>query len=133
MRARIGALAAAAVAAVVVNFFGVVFFFRPIAEADAVAGPPVPQAVGFLVYVLLSVVVLDWASRQVGHALKAGLIIAAAQVILIIDLVLRGDRGLATGAAGSVLVVLTWVAMGAAYGRLIRGEGSTGGRAGPGG
>lgn len=118
MGRRMTAMVAAALVAVAVNFFGVVFFFRPIAEADSPGGWLPPPAVGFLVYVLLSVLVLDWAARRFGKPVTAAWVIALAQVILIIDLVLRGDRGVATGAAGALLVVVTWTAMGWAYGRV---------------
>ena len=110
---RIGAAALAALAA---NFFGVVFFFRPIAEADTGGGPVPPPVVSLLIYVLLSALVLDQAVRRFGEPLKVGLVIAAAQIILVVDLVLRGERGLATGAAGATLILVTWTAMGLAYG-----------------
>lgn len=114
MARRVAAVGAAALVAVVVNFFGVVFFFRPIAEADSVGALP-PPAIGFLVYILLSVLVLDWASQQFGQPVKVALVIAASQIILVVDLVLRGERGPATGAAGSVLILVTWITMGFAY------------------
>ena len=101
-----------------VNFFGVVLFFRPIAEADSIGATLPPPAVGFLVYVLLSVFVLDWAVQRFGQPVRVGLLIALSQIILIVDLVLRGERGLATGAAGSVLTLVTWTAMGFAYGKI---------------
>lgn len=113
---RTKAVIAAAVVAVAVNFFGVVFFFRPIAEADSVGWLP-PQAVGFSVYVLLSVFVLDWGVRRFGQPVKMGLVIAFSQIILVIDLFLRGERGIATAAAGAVLILATWTAMGYAYGK----------------
>lgn len=119
MGRRITALIAAALVAVAVNFFGVVFFFRPIAEADSVGGWLPPPTIGFLVYVLLSVLVLDWAIRRFGKPIKVGLVIALSQIIMIIDLVLRGDRGVATGAAGALLVLVTWTAMGFAYGKAL--------------
>ena len=118
MKGRFGAIVAAAVASAVVNLVGVFFFFRPIAEADTPFGEPVPPALGLLVYVSLSVLVLDWASRRFGQPVKAALVIAAAQVLLIVDLTLRGDRGVATGAAGSLLTVCTWLAMGFVYGKV---------------
>lgn len=114
MTRRVAAISAAALVAVAVNFFGVVFFFRPIAESDSVGALP-PPAIGFLVYVVLSVLVLDWAIQRFGQPVKVGLVIALSQIILVVDLVLRGERGIATGAAGSVLILVTWIAMGFAY------------------
>lgn len=118
MTRRVMAVLAAALVAVLVNFVGVVFFFRPIAEADTPGGWLPHPAIGFLVYVLLSVAVLDWAVQRFGQPVRAGLVIAASQIILVVDLVLRGERGMATGAAGAVLILVTWTAMGFAYGRV---------------
>jgi len=120
MTGRLAALVWAAVAAVVVNFVGVVFFFRPIAAGDAGGGPLLPPALGFLVYIALSVLALDWVSRQIGGAVRAGLVVALAQILLLLDLVLRGERGVATGAAGAALVLVTWTVMGAVYGWVLR-------------
>lgn len=122
MTGRLAALVWAAVAAVVVNFAGVVFFFRPIAEGDAAAGPLLPPALGFLVYIALSVLALDWVSRQIGGAVRAGLVVALGQILLLLDLVLRGERGVTTGAAGAALVLVTWTVMGAVYGWVLRRE-----------
>lgn len=116
MTRRLGALVATAVVAAIVTFVGVFYFFQPIAAADPPSAPPVPAAVGFLVYIVLSVLLLDWASRQVGRPMTAALILAASQIILVsIDFVLRGERGIATGAASAVLILVTWTLMGAVY------------------
>lgn len=116
MTRRIGALVATAVVAAIVTFVGVFYFFEPIASADPPSAPPVPAALGFLVYILLSVLLLDWVSRQIGRPVKAALIIAASQIILVsVDFVLRGERGIATGAASAALILVTWSMMGAVY------------------
>ncbi len=118
MTRRLAALAGAAIVSVAVNLVGVIYFFRPIAEGDSAPDAPPPAAVGFLVYVLLSVGLLDWASRRFGHPVRVALLAALAQIVLIVDLVLRGERGVATGAAGSVLTLATWLAMGFVYDRV---------------
>ena len=111
------ALTAAALVAVAVNLVGVFYVFRPIAEADSVGWLP-PPAIGFFIYVLLSVLVLDWAIQRFGEPVRVGLLIALSQIILVIDLALRGDRGFATAAAGALLILVTWTAMGFAYGKV---------------
>jgi hypothetical protein len=114
---RIRALAATAVVAAIVMYVGVIHFFEPIAAADAVSAAPVPPAVGFLVYICLSVLLLDWVIRELGQPLKAALIISASQIILVsVDFVLRGERGMVTGAASAILILATWMAMGVVYG-----------------
>jgi len=116
MARRIGALVATAVVGAIITFVGVVHFFEPIASADSPSAPPVPAALGFLVYMVLSVLLLDWVSRQIGRPVKAALIIAASQIILVsIDFVLRGERGIATGAASAGLILVTWTSMAAVY------------------
>lgn len=117
MTRRIAALAATAAVAAIVTFVGVFYFFQPIAAADVAAAPPVPAAVGFLVYIVLSVLLLDWATGHVGRPVTAALIIAASQIILVsVDFVLRGERGIATGAASAALILVTWSLMGVVYG-----------------
>ena len=116
------AILLAAVVAVVVNFFGVFFFFRPIAEADSGPGWIPPAVAGFLIYVLLSVLLLDRAVQRFGQPIRTGLLIAAAQIILVVDLTLRGERGIATAAAGAILILVTWTAMGFAYGKAFPGR-----------
>ncbi|WP_290637905.1 hypothetical protein [Aquisalimonas sp.] len=116
MTRRIGASVATALVGAIVTFGGVVFFFEPIASADPPSAPPLPAALGFLVYIILSVLLLDWVSREIGRPVKAALIISASQIILVsVDFVLRGERGIATGAASAVLILVTWTTMGAVY------------------
>ena len=116
MKRRIGALVATAAVAAIVTFVGVFYFFKPIASANPPSAPPVPAAVGFLVYIILSVLLLDWVSRQIRRPMKAALIIAASQIILVsVDFVLRGERNIATGAASAVLILVTWTTMAAVY------------------
>ena len=116
MKRRIGALLATAAVAAIVTFVGVFYFFEPIASANPPSAAPVPAAVGFLVYIILSVLLLDWVSRQIRRPMKAALIIATSQIILVsIDFVLRGERSIATGAASAVLILATWTAMAAVY------------------
>ena len=126
MTRRIGALLASAAVGAIVTFVGVIHFFEPIAAADAASAPPVPAPIGFLVYIGLSVFLLDWVSEQVGNPIKAASIIAASQIILVsVDFVLRGERSIATGAASAVLILATWGAMGAVRGRFVSSASST--------
>ncbi len=102
-------------------FFGVLFFYGPIAEADVVSSPPVPQGVAFLVSIVLYIGFFMWLAEQLGHGLKAALTIALAQFLLVnVDAVLEGKRGLATAAASTVLLVVSWTAVGLVYDRLRR-------------
>ena len=107
---------AAFVALCVVTLFGVTFYFGPIAEADVPSGPLLVPAAGFLIYVSISIVLFDWVARQLQDAYKAAFVVGASQFILVnVDFVLRGERGLATAVASTVLLVATWISVAAAY------------------
>lgn len=117
------AVAAAFVTALVVTLVGVMFFFRPIAAADPAPGhSPLPQALGFFIYVGLCVALFDWLARQMQGAAKAAFALAAAQFILIVDLALSGERGLLTLAAGGALLAVTWVCVAFVYSRFTSGK-----------
>jgi len=62
----------------------------------------VHPAVGLLVYVSLSVALFVWVARQLGNPYKAAFVIGASQFVLVnVDFVLRGDRGLMTAGAST--------------------------------
>jgi hypothetical protein len=114
-------LLAAFVAAAAVNLGGVLLFFDPIARADSPGAPVVPPAVAFFIYVVLAVALFDWVARQMRNAYKAAFVIAASQFILVnVDFVLTGKRGVMTGVASTVLIAATWICVAVAYAYFIR-------------
>lgn len=116
MKFRWRAILAAFTTAAVVNLVGVLFFFEPIAKADDPNGPLAHPLVGFLAYVVLSVVLFDWTARQMRNAYKAAFVVAAAQFVLVnVDFVLAGKRGLMTGMASTALMAATWICVAIAY------------------
>jgi hypothetical protein len=92
----------------IVTLIGV-FWFRPIEEADEAAAVLVPPALNLLIYALLSVLLFDWAVRQMKSPYAAACLLGAAQYILVIDLTLRGARGITTAGASAVLIIVTWL------------------------
>lgn len=115
------------VVACIVSLFGVMLFFDPIARADKPEGPIVPPAIGFFIYVALSIALFDWAARQMQSAFKAAFLIAASQFILVnVDFVLAGKRGLMTGAASTLLIAITWASIAFAYRIFARKESQIG-------
>ncbi|MGD9630797.1 MAG: hypothetical protein AB7V18_16285 [Pyrinomonadaceae bacterium] len=105
----------------VVTLVGVIFWFKPIEQYDR-PGTFVPSApVSLAIYCGLSVILYDWAVRHIDSYWTAAFIIGAAQVILVIDLTLRGDRGPATAAAGTALIFVTWASVACIY-RLFAGR-----------
>lgn len=70
-------------AALLANLVGVFFFFKPIAEGDT-STVSIHPAVGLLVYVGLSIALLEWARRRLGNVYKAAFMVAAPQFSLLI-------------------------------------------------
>ena len=99
----------------IVTLVGVLSWFRPIEEADEVSIVLLPSALNLLVYALLSVLLFDWVARRMESAYAAALAIGAAKYILVIDLTLRGERGIATAGASAVLLTVTWVGVAYVY------------------
>ena len=123
-RSRVVPVVGAFFTLAVCYLFGVMFFYAPIAEADPAPGPLVPQPVAFLVSIILYIGLFVWLAEQLGHGLKAALTIALAQFLLVnVDSLLEGKRGLATAAASTVLLLVSWTAVGIVYDRL-RGRGA---------
>ena len=91
----------------IVTILGVVVFFRPIAEVDK-ASAAWPAPIALAIYAGLSVLLLDWAAQRLRSSYTAAFIIAAGQVIFLVDLLARGDRGLLTAAAGALLLTISW-------------------------
>lgn len=100
-----------------VTIMGVVFIFRPIAQGDAVSAAW-PPTIAILVYLVLSILLFDWAARRMRNSFSAAFVIAAAQFILIVDLLARGERGVLTAIAGTALVAVTWFSVALVHSRL---------------
>ena len=98
---------------------GVLLFYGPIAAEDAPGPPPVPRLVAFLVSITLYIVLFVWLSREIGNSLKAAMAVAFSQLLLVdVDYLLSGDRGVATAAASAVLLLVSWGVTGWVYGKL---------------
>jgi len=105
----------------VLYLVGVLFFFGPIAAADAPGDPLVPRVVGFLVSTALYVALFIWVSREMGTPLKAAMVVALSQLLLVdVDYLLSGERGLAAAGASAILLLVSWGATGWVYGKLDR-------------
>ena len=99
----------------VVTLVGVIFWFRPIAEADRAGGPLLSPGLNLAAYALASILLFDWAARRMSSSYAAAFVIAAAQYILVLDITLRGDRGVATAAASGVLILASWASVAFVY------------------
>lgn len=99
----------------VVTLVGVIFWFRPIAEADPHGSPLLSAPLNLAVYGALSVLLYDWTVRRTRGFFVTAFVIGASQYILVIDLTLRGERGLATAGASAVLILASWVSVALVY------------------
>ena len=76
----------------------------------------IPPIVGFVTYIVLCVALLHWASQHLRNAYKAAFIIGTSQFILVnVDYVLIGQRGLMTAAASTLVLAATWFFAAYAY------------------
>jgi hypothetical protein len=115
------AIVAAFLASSLVTLAGVLLFFQPIQRSDAVHGPLTHPALGLAVYAALSIALFDRVARRLGARYEAAFVIGASQWVLVnLDFVLRGERGLMTAAAGTLLMAVTWSAAAFAYSRFQR-------------
>ena len=120
MRDTLLPLLAAFVTLAVGYFLGVVFLLDPAAAGEVLTGPLVPMPVGFAVSTAAHVVLFVWLERALRSPVKAAAAIVLSQWILVnLDFVLSGKRGLTTAAASTVILVVSWSAVAWVYGRLM--------------
>ena len=119
MAQRWKAILASIVTMGLVTIVGVLFVFQPLAESDegSTAWPPL---IAVSMYLVLSVLLLDWAARQTRSSYSAAFVIASAQVIFILDLLSRGERGVLTAVAGTALLAMTWTCVAFVHARLAK-------------
>jgi len=105
----------------------VLFFFEPVSAQDNTSLEFHP-VFGFLVYVSLCVGIFEWGRRELTSPYKAAVVVAAPQIALIVDLVLRGARGPVSGGAGVAMLLVIWAVVASCHGwlskRLTRREGA---------
>ncbi|MEM7281103.1 MAG: hypothetical protein AAF438_05705 [Pseudomonadota bacterium] len=109
------------ITALFANLLGVLLFFNPISEGDTTL-ITVHPAIGLIVYVGLCIGLFQWAVTHMGNAYKAAFLLGASQMALVVDLTLRGQRGVLTGLAGCALLVATWLAVAYVYSKLAKGD-----------
>lgn len=90
----------------ILTMLGVFLFFKPIALEDTVR-LSLPSYLGTL-YILMCALIYQWAYGQLSSSFKAAWVVTLPQVALIIDLVIRGERGPVTAAAGIALLIAVW-------------------------
>jgi hypothetical protein len=114
------ALLGASMAIALVTAVGVTFFYAPISQGDE-STVSVHPAIGFSVYVILSIALFDWLARLMKSPYRAAFAIAASQFILVnVDMVLSGRRGVMTAASSTILMAATWASVAFVYAKLVR-------------
>jgi hypothetical protein len=105
----------------VLYLVGVLFFYAPIEAADSPGEPLVHGLLGHLITTALFVALFVWVTREMGNPLKAALAVALAQFLLVdVDYVLSGKRGIETAAASAVLLFVSWTITGWVYRKIDR-------------
>lgn len=126
MRDRVKPILAALAAGSIVMILGVVFLYGPIEAADTPTGPLMHPGLGFLIYMALVIPFFDWVSQQMQAPMKAAMTIAISLILLVdVEHVLHGERGVWQGAASVVLLLTGWATIGWVYGALLKRQGDS--------
>lgn len=122
MNSRMPSILGAAVAAFVVAWVGVTYWFGPAMAADAPADPILPGWVSLGIVSIVSALFLDWINQSVGQPMKSAMVIAISQILLVdVYYVLNGTRGIRPALASVVILLAMWGVAGTAYGKLAGG------------
>ena len=109
----------------IVNLVGITYFFGPILANDMPTGAVVPGWLALLIALVLFVFLLDRATQAVGDPVRAALLIAVSQILLVdVYYVLTGDRGVAAAVASAILLLVGSAIIGTVYGKLSPPRGS---------
>ncbi len=99
------------------------YLFTPTLSADAVAAAAaaamLPMYASLALMGVINALMISWVTGMTGNGVKAGLVIAVSQILLVdVFYVLDGRRALATAAASVVALLVSLVASGYTYGKL---------------
>jgi uncharacterized membrane protein YesL len=98
---------------------GVLLLLDPVAAGDAASGHLLPLPLAFVVAVMVYIALFVWLEWMIGEPFKAAMAIVLSQMALVnVDFVLSGKRGVATAAASTLILFVSWSAVAWVYGRL---------------
>ncbi len=120
---NIKALLGTAIVGGVTGFLLNTYLFTPTLSADAVAAAAaaamLPMYASLALMGVINALMISWVTGMTGNGVKAGLVIALSQILLVdVFYVLDGRRALATAAASVVALLVSLVASGYTYGKL---------------
>lgn len=120
---NIKALLGTAIVSGVTGFLLHTYLFTPTLDpADVTAAAAAAMLPRYALFALMSVInalMISWVTGMTGNGVKAGLVIALSQIVLVdVFYVLDGRRGLAAAGASVVALLVSLVASGYIYGKL---------------
>jgi hypothetical protein len=119
-----------AITAFIVFWLGVRFVFGPVIADDQPGDPLLAPWLALAIVAIIYVFLLDWAATATGNAVKAALVIALSQIVLVdIYYPLIGRRGWAAAGASIAVIFVGWFIVGTVYGKLSGGGGTGSGGA----
>ncbi len=125
MKRKIPALIGAWLTLSIVYMIAGFSFGHLFANEAPTSEPLVLPIVGFAISNVLLVLFFSWVAEQMGHPVKAALTVAISQLLLVnVDYVLGGSRGVRAGAVSSIVLVVAWSLVGVVYQTLLRRSGS---------
>lgn len=99
---------------------GFALFGSLFAGESLVAPPPVPFFVGFAISNALLVFFFAWLAKEMGRPVKAGLVIAVSQLLLVnVTYVLSGSRTPMAGVASSAVLLVTWPVVALVFAKIL--------------
>jgi hypothetical protein len=119
MRVHIPSVVAAFFTLAAFFLVGVLLLLDPVRAGDAPSGPLLPLPLGFVVAITVYIALFVWIERTIGEPFKAAMVIVLSQMALVnVDFVLSGRRGVATAAASTLILFVSWSAVAWVYRRL---------------
>jgi uncharacterized membrane protein len=119
MRGQVPSVVAAFITLAALYLAGVLLLLDPVAARDVASESLLPLPLAFLIAIAVYVALFVWFERVVGDPFKAAAAIVLSQMALVnVDFVLSGKRGVATAAASTVILCVSWGAVAWVYGRL---------------
>jgi hypothetical protein len=118
MRAHILSFVAAFFTLAAFYLGGVLLLLDPVRGGDAPSVQLLPVPLAFVVAIAVYTTLFVWIERMIGAPFKAAMIIVLSQIALVnVDFVLSGKRDVATAAASTLILFISWSAVAWVYGR----------------
>jgi len=122
MSERMKPILGALVAAYIIFYLGITYFFGPILANDMPDEAMIPGWVSLAVASVFLILLYDWVNGSVGSPVRSGLILTLSQILLVdVYYVINGSRGFAADGASAVLLIVGWTAVGIVYSKLSGG------------